>query len=426
MELNEEKKPKKKLLKFSLSLHNTENKSGQTLFQKFNSIKLKKKEIKLPEVSEPRSITIGNQNITPNLKNNKTFFRAQTSSFNSQDTTLNHSRLNSLNTKNELKKDFKRQITGLVFEMENYHKSQLKGRGFLKLKKENSLDNEKKKDKFNSTQTIIRVDKRRLKTQITKKNLDKLIGFQKDIIKDEVLSQNKKLLQKPTNNVEMNKVLINGFALNQGNTSMSIDYSKKFSDLHEKYYHIMENMKEKKISVRIENFEKLKSSKKTSIKFLSNIKQLSKWEKEYFKNEYNNDKMSNYEFSLYRNNKKKEIEKEIQSKSRDYANIIFAINCDEYEEINKKEDVYESTNGLVSFRNLQRVVKLRNIQKNKEDQEDELNITPSQIRKDRQKDAGKIILTLNNLGPPKYIKSHFRGMTLRKFQSISGNFFGSS
>ena len=148
----------------------------------------------------------------------------------------------------------------------------------------------KKKDKFNSTQTIIRVDKR-LKTQITKKNLDKLIGFQKDIIKDEVFSQNKKLLQKPTNNVEMNKVLINGFALNQGNTSMSIDYSKKFSDLHEKYYHIMENMKEKKISVRIENFEKLKSSKKTSIKFLSNIKQLSKWEKEYFKNEYNNDKM---------------------------------------------------------------------------------------------------------------------------------------
>ena len=401
MELKEEKKPKKKLLKFSLSLHNTENKSGQTLFQKFNSIKLKKKEIKLPEVSEPRSITIGNQNITPYLKNNKTFFRAQTSSFNSQDTTLNHSRLNSLNTKNEIKKDFKRKITG------------------------HSLDNEKKKDKFNSTQTIIRVDKR-LKTQITKKNLDKLIGFQKDIIKDEVFSQNKKLLQKPTNNVEMNKVLINGFALNQGNTSMSIDYSKKFSDLHEKYYHIMENMKEKKISVRIENFEKLKSSKKTSIKFLSNIKQLSKWEKEYFKNEYNNDKMSNYEFSLYRNNKKKEIEKEIQSKSRDYANIIFAINCDEYEEINKKEDVYESTNGLVSFRNLQRVVKLRNIQKNKEDQEDELNITPSQIRKDRQKDAGKIILTLNNLGPPKYIKSHFRGMTLRKFQSISGNFFGSS
>ena len=61
--------------------------------------------------------------------------------------------------------------------MENYHKSQLKGRGFLKLKKENSLDNEKKKDKFNSTQTIIRVDKRRLKINgklfTIKKNLGK-------------------------------------------------------------------------------------------------------------------------------------------------------------------------------------------------------------------------------------------------------------
>ena len=61
------------------------------------------------------------------------------------------------------------------------------------------------------------------------------------------------------------------------------------------------------------------------------------------------------------------------------------------------------------------------IQKKKDDQEDELNITPSQIRKDRQRDAGKIILTLNNLGPPKYIKSQFKGMTLRKFQIWSFN-----
>ena len=53
MELNEEKKPKKKLLKFSLSLHNTENKTGQTLFQKFNSIKLKKKKSNFQKFQSP-------------------------------------------------------------------------------------------------------------------------------------------------------------------------------------------------------------------------------------------------------------------------------------------------------------------------------------------------------------------------------------
>jgi hypothetical protein len=31
---------------------------------------------------------------------------------------------------------------------------------------------------------------------------------------------------------------------------------------------------------------------------------------------------------------------------------------------------------------------------------------------------------LEQLGPPKFIKSHFKSTTIRKYQTVSGNLFG--
>ena len=323
------------------------------------------------------------------------------------------------------------KINSLILEMETKHKSQLKGRGkSLNLGTNNKYINKTERTRNNKTRT----KSRRLKTEFNKNNLDKLFGFTKDIIKDESTNETKVLMQKPTNNIEMNRVLINGFGLNKGNTSMSIDYSKRFNALSERYFNIMENMKEQKIKMQIENFEKLKDSmenknenrmKKSN---LINNKLFLKWEKEYFKNEYNNNKMSNSNYQLYKKEHNEQIKEEIKKNAKNYANVILSMDSEEYENVNEKEEVYDSTKGLISYRNLKRVIRLINIQKNHDDDEKQgkIKITPNQIRKDREQNAEKIILALNFLGPPKYIKSNFKGITLRKFQSVSGNYFGNT
>jgi hypothetical protein len=422
-------KEKNNLKQLSLSLENSKKKD-RYLNHKLTFSELQKKQ-NLREISESNLMTNYNNSIKKlNLRH--AFNKTQTS-FNSLETlpTNNHSRLNSTNLKNEESKKIKMKINGLILEMETQHKSQLKGRGTnLDLNKNINKTERSKRSKSNKTRTRTT----RFKTEVNKRNLDKLFGFTKDIIKDESVNDTKVLMQKPKNNVEMNRVLINGFGLNKGNTSMSIDYSKRFNALSERYFNIMENMKEQKIKLQIENFDKLKESimntngnimKKPN---LINNKLISKWEKEYFKNEYNNNKMSNSNYQLYKKEYNEKINKEIKKRSKNYANVIFSMDCEEYENVNEKEKVYDSTNGLVSYRNLKRVVRLINIQKNGDDDEKQgkIKITPNQIRKEKEKNAEKIILALNFLGPPKYIKSSFKGITLRKFQSVSGNFFGNS
>ncbi len=433
MEITKLKKVKVKtnLKQSSLSLENSKKKD-RYINQKLALTKLQKKQ-NLPEISEAKSNLITNfKNSIKKLNLRKIVNKTQTS-FNSLETlpTNNHSRLNSTNLKNEESKKIKMKINGLILEMETQHKSQLKGRGTnLDLNKNINKTERSKRSKSNKTRTRTT----RFKTEVNKRNLDKLFGFTKDIIKDESVNDTKVLMQKPKNNVEMNRVLINGFGLNKGNTSMSIDYSKRFNALSERYFNIMENMKEQKIKLQIENFDKLKESimntngnimKKPN---LINNKLISKWEKEYFKNEYNDNKMSNSNYQLYKKEYNEKINKEIKKRSKNYANVIFSMDCEEYENVNEKEKVYDSTNGLVSYRNLKRVVRLINIQKNGDDDEKQgkIKITPNQIRKEKEKNAEKIILALNFLGPPKYIKSNFKGITLRKFQSVSGNFFGNS
>ena len=430
MEITKLKKVKVKtnLKQSSLSLENSKKKD-RYINQKLALTKLQKKQ-NLPEISEAKSNLITNfKNSIKKLNLRKIVNKTQTS-FNSLETlpTNNHSRLNSTNLKNEESKNIKTKINGLILEMETQHKSQLKGRGTT-LDLSNNFTNKTERAKSNKT----RSRKTRLKTEVNKRNLDKLFGFTKDIIKDESTNETKVLMQKPTNNVEMNRVLINGFGLNKGNTSMSIDYSKRFNALSERYFNIMENMKEKKIKMQIDNFEKLKESMKKNENTMKksnliNNRLISKWEKEYFRNEYNDNKMSNSNFQLYKKEYNEQINKEIKKKAKNFANVIFSMDCEEYENVNEKEKVYDSSNGLVSYRNLKRVIRLINIQKNGDDDEKKGNIkiTPNQIRKEKEQNAEKIILALNFLGPPKYIKSSFKGITLRKFQSVSGNFFGNS
>ena len=424
-------KEKNNLKQLSLSIENRK-KENRLLNQKLTLCNIHKKQ-NLPEILETKSNIMNTLNNTKKKLNLRHIFYKTQTSFNSQETlpTNNHSRLNSTNLKNEESKNIKTKINGLILEMETKHKSQLKGRGkSLNLGTNNKYINKTERTRNNKTRT----KSRRLKTEFNKNNLDKLFGFTKDIIKDESTNETKVLMQKPTNNVEMNRVLINGFGLNKGNTSMSIDYSKRFNALSERYFNIMENMKEQKIKMQIENFEKLKDSmenknenrmKKSN---LINNKLFLKWEKEYFKNEYNNNKMSNSNYQLYKKEHNEQIKEEIKKNAKNYANVILSMDSEEYENVNEKEEVYDSTKGLISYRNLKRVIRLINIQKNHDDDEKQgkIKITPNQIRKDREQNAEKIILALNFLGPPKYIKSNFKGITLRKFQSVSGNYFGNT
>ena len=98
-----------------------------------------------------------------------------------------------------------------------------------------------------------------------------------------------------------------------------------------------------------------------------------------------------------------------------------------YEMKNTNENNFDSSKEQVSFKNLDRVIRLRGIQKTGKDFENnDFGLEVNDKGKDENKKIkDELILTLGQLGPPKFIKCNFRNSTLRKFQTVCGNLMGS-
>ena len=93
-----------------------------------------------------------------------------------------------------------------------------------------------------------------------------------------------------------------------------------------------------------------------------------------------------------------------------------------YEEI---KPVNRMSGNSYSLKNLKRVIKLRNIIKNKKDIEED-NVVVNDVQKFKEethKSQGMIILALQSLGPPAFVKTRFNSTTIQKYKMMSGIYF---
>lgn len=137
-----------------------------------------------------------------------------------------------------------------------------------------------------------------------------------------------------------------------------------------------------------------------------------------------NDKLDEENFEKIKKTLKKNIKFRAKEKSR---KII-----ESFEELSRKSNLHKPVTGPFMSRQLNqetfdRVIKMRNIFKNNNEtaEKEQLEIENMQRYKEemRQND-NELILALNKLGPPSFVKRKFRQGTIEKFEVIKGKFFG--
>ena len=367
------------------------------------------------------------------LSNNNTFF------LNSNNKNItNCSIIDSFNsTKDEIKTNkYKRSITNFsinsnsnekIHRMKKLKTSIIKDKNY-KIKTKLKLFI---KDLENNHKNQIKTINKKIDLKINNSSNNKNLSQEKQKLNN---SNNTKThrtskILKPTNHIEMNKILINGFGFVRQNISQfSRNYTKRFHDMNSKYYYILENMKLKRYKLNEENFKRLKNYYKTGENYLPskeiNLMTMNQedWEQKYFINEYKNNQMKENSYQIIKNRYNKIKKKRIENKSKSLANSILNIDLPEYENIkNKKEKSFDE----ISLKNLDRIIKLNKILKKKEDYEkDELLFNNIDEFKRKEKEIEyKVLLAINSLGHPKYIKNKFRNKTITKYNAVSGNNF---
>ena len=285
-----------------------------------------------------------------------------------------------------------------------------------KIKDNNNLINNLKKNKLTRSRY--------------KRKTPRIFYEKAEIIRDTFReNQNLNIQNQPTNNIELNKILINSFGFNE-----SLNFSKKMYTMSEKYYNILEIMKKRRTKLQIEHFDRVKyylqckkNGKKTKeILYSSTAHKEDKWAKKFFKTQYKDDKLSNYQYELFKINEKRKLKKKIHLNAEKFCDLILKMDSEPYEMKNTNENNFDSSKEQVSFKNLDRVIRLRGIQKTGKDFENnDFGLEVNEKGKEENNQVkNMLILTLEQLGPPKFIKSHFKSSTIRTYQTVSGNLFG--
>jgi hypothetical protein len=81
--------------------------------------------------------------------------------------------------------------------------------------------------------------------------------------------------------------------------------------------------------------------------------------------------------------------------------------------------------NFVNHNNLKRIIRVRNIMKHKKDfHSDNIQINNLEKFKDeKRKDERELVLALDVLGPPSFIKTRFFSTTINKYRMLCGKFF---
>lgn len=320
--------------------------------------------------------------------------------------------------------DLRERITELIKEMSLHHRKEIEKfeRG------ENTYNGRKVKRKGPKNKSI---------DFMAKKNRNKLLNlFNKDgslntflksmkfktinnILKNFVNKENN-IIKRPKNTIEMNKLLINSFALTQDSAQ---ELSKKIYLINENFFNIMREMKIEKAEMELKQLSQ-KKDKITPLTVELIKSNEKKWERKFLLKKYD-DKMSEKEFKKFKKLNKIERKKDIRQKSKQLADNIMKMDAREYE---KPDDIYifKSTGGYVSKINIHRIRRVKKILENIEDKEQlgAIDVNVEKLRKNQKKSEAEVLLAIKRSGKPRFVKTHFKESTIVKYKGASGGYFG--
>ena len=321
--------------------------------------------------------------------------------------------------------DLRERITELIKEMSLHHRKEIEK---FERGEENTFNGRKVKRKKPRNKSI---------DFMAKKNRNKLISlFNKDgslnsflksmkfktinnILKSFSNKENN-VIKRPKNTIEMNKLLINSFALTQDRAQ---ELSKKLYSINENFFNVMREMKIEKAEMELKQLSQ-KKDKITPLTVELIKSNEKKWERKFLLKKYD-DKMSEKEFKKFKKLNKIERKKDIKQKSKQLADNIMKMDAREYE---KPDDIYifKSTGGYVSKINIHRIRRVKKILQNIEDKEQlgAIDVNVEQLRKNQKKSEAEVMLAIKRSGKPRFVKTHFKESTIIKYKGASGGYFG--
>jgi len=235
------------------------------------------------------------------------------------------------------------------------------------------------------------------------------------------------LVRKPTNNIEMNELIINSFGVGVNH----IEFSKKLYDLNEVFFNLLETMKKKRTEMDIARFERTKrkyedkDEHKINIDFLYPRNNRDKWEKKFMHDQYEY-KLPEKLFKKFKKQQRAQNKQNSIDNAKKLSNLITKLDADEYELPDEVTHNYRSSKSNLSSVNLKRISRLLKILKTVEDEEQTGNIIlkADYLKKEQQIIENEMINIVGKSGKPRFVRNSLKPKTVDKFKSISGDFFG--
>ena len=326
------------------------------------------------------------------------------------------------------------KITELIKDLEINHKTEIKlyekGEGDI-INKER-VEKKEIKNKNKTFDSLVKKNRNRFLNLLNKDgSLNSFLKSMKFKTKNTIQFRkfnNKEnnminLIKRPRNTVEMNKLLINSFSLNQ---DRSTEFSKKLYSLNETFFSVMNELKIAKTEMELKQINKL-SEKKNKITPLT-VELIQKrernWERKFLLKKYEN-KLSEKEFKKFKNQNKIKRKKEINKKSRNLADNLMKMDAREYE-ITESSNEYKSTGTYFSNININRIRRVKKILKNIDDKEQlgAYDVNVEKLKQNQKESEAESALAVRRAGKPRFVKTQFRTTTIIKYKNVSGENFG--
>ena len=263
-----------------------------------------------------------------------------------------------------------------------------------------------------------------------------LLNQKKGVIDDTINMISKKkiakttpimLVRKPTNNIEMNELIINSFGFGMNH----IEFSKKLYDLNEVFFSLLETMKKKRTEMDIARFEKTKRKYEDkdqhdiNFELYNQRNNRDKWEKKFMHDQYEY-RIPEKVFQKFKRQQRAEIKKNCIDNAKKLSYLITKLDADEYEIPDDVTHNYRSSKSNLSCVNLKRISRLLKILRTVEDEEKTGNIIikADYLKKEQQSIENGMINIIGKSGKPRFVKNLLKPKTVNKYKSISGDFFG--
>ena len=267
-----------------------------------------------------------------------------------------------------------------------------------------------------------------------------LLNKKKGIINENIYFASKKkitkgvhnmLAKKPTNNIEMNKLIINSFGIGHNH----VEFSKKLYDLNEVFFSLLETMKQKRSEIDIARFEKekrkytdpsdYKDYHKINFELINQLNNRDKWGQKFMLEQYQY-KIPEKEFQKFKKSEKQKYKEKATNTAKKVSSLILNLDADEYEPADDVTHNYRSTKSNISSINFKRIIRLLKILKYQEDEEQTgyIAIKPDFLRKEQRLIENEMLNIIGKSGKPRFVKNILKPKTVDKYKSISGDYFG--